>query len=219
MGSKLKCLTIAGTATSFSLRLRLHYKAVRAAGVSQIKMTNRRLTLGSNEKLRGIPRRLRALARWAGSFDGYFPSDQLSTEEQYWNWKIPVDMRLVEGRQTNSAVQAECAQRLIDAAHRIFQAKPRGVEGIRVTSVVVLPCMFTSELCIYTSEIYFKKHTEVGRSIFGEITIIKDRSLAREWGLVLPEGFGELGVMRASEDCDGDPYYSEHWYFGEVSNG
>lgn len=182
-------------------------------------MTHRRFTLGSKEKLRGIPRRLRALACWAGSFDGYFPSDELSTEEEYWNWKIPVDLRLVEGKQTNSAIQTECAQRLIDAAHLIYKARPRNVEGIRVTSVVVLPCMFTSELCIYTSESYYKKHTDVGRGIFGEITIIKDRSLAREWGLVLPEGFGELGVLRASEDGDGVPYSSEHWYFGEVSSG
>jgi hypothetical protein len=180
-------------------------------------MTYRRFTFGSKEKLRGIPRRLRALASWARSFEGYFPSDELSKEEKYWNWKIPVDLRLVEGKQTSTAIQAECAQRLIDAAHRIYQAKPRGLKGIRVTGVVALPCMFSSEICIYTSERYFNEHTESGRNVLGEIAQIKDRSLANEWGLVLPEGFGELGVLRTSQDCDGDPYVSEYWYFGEVS--
>lgn len=60
-------------------------------------MTARRFSF-SNKKLRGIPRRLRALARWTKSFSGYFPS-QLTPEEKYWNYKIPVYRNLVEGKQ------------------------------------------------------------------------------------------------------------------------
>ncbi|WP_082045908.1 MULTISPECIES: DUF3916 domain-containing protein [Pseudomonas] len=177
-------------------------------------MTARRFSF-SNKKLRGIPRRLRALARWKKSFSGYFPS-QLTPEEKYWNYKIPVYRNLVEGKQTTKSIQAFCAQQLIDAAHHIYKAKPQDAEYSRVTCVISFPCMFSSELCVYTSEEYFKEHTveQIGR--FGKIERIQGKSLAQEFGLELPEDFNELGVLRIDKDDDGNPYISEHWYFGEV---
>lgn len=177
-------------------------------------MTARRFSF-SNKKLRGIPRRLRALTRWTKSLSGYFPS-ALTAEEKYWYYKIPVHRNLVEGKQTSKSIQAFCAQQLIDAAHHIYKAKPQDTEYSRVTCVISLPCMFTSELCIYTSEEYFNEHTvaQIGR--FGKIEKIQGKSLAQEFGLVLPEGFNELGVLRTDEDDDGNPCISEQWYFGEV---
>lgn len=177
-------------------------------------MTARRFSF-SNKKLRGIPRRLRALARWTKSFSGYFPS-QLTPEEKYWNYKIPVYRNLVEGKQTTKSIQVFCAQQLIDAAHHIYKAKPQDAEHSRVTCVISLPCMFSSELCIYTSEEYFKEHTTERTGRFGRIERIQGKSLAQEFGLVLPEGFNELGVLRTDEDDDGNPYISDQWYFGEV---
>jgi hypothetical protein len=76
--------------------------------------------------------------------------------------------------------------------------------------------MFSSELCIYTSEEYFKEHTTERTGRFGRIERIQGKSLAQEFGLVLPEGFNELGVLRTDEDDDGNPYIFERWYFGEV---
>nr|WP_274517909.1 DUF3916 domain-containing protein [Pseudomonas sp. GM102] len=43
-----------------------------------------------------------------------------------------------------------------------------------------------------------------------------DRSLATEWGLVLPKGMNEAGFHFVHEDEDGQKFESEHWYFGEV---
>ncbi len=177
-------------------------------------MTARRFSL-SNKKLRGIPRRLRALARWKNSFSGYYPN-QLTPEEKYWNYKIPVYRNLVEGKQTTKSIQAFCAQQLIDAAHLIYKAKPQDAKHSRVTCVISLPCMFSSELCIYTSEEYFKEHAAEHTGRFGKIERIQGKSLAQEYGLELPEGFNELGVLRINEDDDGNPYISQHWYFGEV---
>ncbi|MFS7222821.1 DUF3916 domain-containing protein [Rahnella inusitata] len=87
----------------------------------------------------------------------------------------------------------------------------------RVTCCIVLPDMFSSEICIFTSEEYFKEHTQVGHSRFGQLTLLNDRSLIKEWNLKLPDGFSELGVLSVSENDAGGFYHSENWYIGEVN--
>jgi len=77
--------------------------------------------------------------------------------------------------------------------------------------------MFSSELCLFTSEEYFDMHTSPGVNFFGRLSLLRDRSLIREWGLKLPRGFSELGILRVCENDDGELYHSEHWYIGEVS--
>lgn len=180
-------------------------------------MTMRRLAL-SNKKLRGIPRRLRSLKRWSKSYENQFPdirSDDYSYG--YWNVKIPVHTYLVQGKQTNKGIQSFCAQALIDAAYNIHKAKKNNERNIRVTCSIVIPDMFSSELCLFTSEEYFKEHTKEGNGRFGQIIPLNGRSLIEEWGLKLPDGFSELGVIRLDENDEGELYQSEHWYIGEVN--
>lgn len=180
----------------------------------------RRLSI-TNEKVRGIPRRLRALKRWAEGFSGWFPED-LDVAERYCNWKIPVIRNLVEGRHVKRQNQIECAQRLIDAVGYFMAAKPESAKEFRVTCSICLPEMFASEICIYLQEEYFQSHTTDGVDHCGTTTRerIKGRSLAKEWGLILPEGASELGVAvdyRKEEDDDSSVDWSgEDWYFGEV---
>ncbi|AYQ48056.1 DUF3916 domain-containing protein [Dickeya solani] len=180
-------------------------------------MSMRRLAL-SNKKLRGIPRRLRALKKWSESYISQFPS--ISDDDfsyGYWNVKIPVHTALVQGKQTNYETQALCAQSLIDAAYNIYKAKPDSKKNIRVTCCIVLPDMFSSELCLFTDEEYFNVHTQPGNNHFGQISLLNERSLIDEWNLHLPNGFSELGVLRKSENDEGEFYHSEHWYIGEVN--
>ncbi|CAI1094371.1 DUF3916 domain-containing protein [Serratia plymuthica] len=180
-------------------------------------MTMRRLAL-SNKKLRGIPRRLRSLKKWSESYESHFPDIQGSDYSYgYWNVKIPVHLALVQGKQTNSNIQSFCAQALIDAAYNIYRARGDNGSNIRVTCCIVLPDMFSSELCLFTSEEYFNEHTQVGNGFFGQLSLLSDRSLIKEWNLKLPNGFSELGVLRVSENDEGELYHSEHWYIGEVN--
>lgn len=170
----------------------------------------------TNKKLRGIPRRLRSLKRWTESCESFLPD--ISDDDYkagYWNEKIPVDMALVQGKQTHAGIQSLCAQALIDAAYKIYHAKPAD-DDVRVTCCIVLPDMFASELCLFTAEEYYNLHTTKGTSRFGEITLLHDRSLATEWSLHLPDGFSELGVLRTEVTEEGNVYCSEHWYLGEV---
>jgi hypothetical protein len=183
----------------------------------------RRLSF-SDGKLRGIGRRLRSLERWTESFKGQaFPG--LKAEEKYYNWKIPVHELLVIGRRARPDVVRKCAQLLIDACGYLMAARqPGGVPRWNTASICVTD-MFSSEVTIYTDEEYFQGHT----SPFGQgysspyagdeviVTVVTGRSLAREWGLALPEGMGERGIMVAfrSEDPD-DCYFREYWYYGDV---
>lgn len=77
--------------------------------------------------------------------------------------------------------------------------------------------MFASELCIYTDENYFNEHTSNGINRFGLLEKIQGKSLAQEWGLEIPQGFSEIGILQTMEGDDGKIYVYENWYFGDVS--
>ncbi len=177
----------------------------------------RRLSL-SNKKPRGVSRRIRSLERWATQFQGWFP-ESLQTADRYCNWKIPVLRNLIEGRHTSKKIQAKCAQCLIDACHRLIQAKPSTAKGYRVTCVICVPDMFTSEICIYLDEDYFRSHTEFGVSPHGvRSERITGRSLAKEWNLLLPSGISEIGtqIEFPGYDDGSDAFQGEQWLYGEI---
>ena len=89
-------------------------------------------------------------------------------------------------------------------------------------ATIVLPDMFVSEVCIYFQEEYFHSHISPYRqeNDLGcyEQNVIAERSLAREWGLLLSENLSELGVSQkyVSKQNIEDNSISECWYFGEV---
>ena len=175
----------------------------------------------TNKKPCGIPRRMRALDKWARSFEGRFPDD-LYPERRYWNVKLPVNENLVEGRHATKQVRIECAQRLIDACHRLMLCKPESAQAFRVTCMIALPDMFTSEVCIYTDEDYFRLHTSPARSDGMACTIVGDRSLAAEWALELPDSMHELGRVcryhyQDNRGHGSQPLVFEQWYYGEVT--
>ena len=174
----------------------------------------RNLTI--QKKLRGIPRRIRALRRWASSADKYYPSDS-ELCDKYWNYKIPVMRSMVEGKHSTLELKSICAQELINATHYIFLAKPKTADTkSRVTCCICIPEMFSSEICIFNSDEYFKEHTTEGLGRYGKIENITGKSIIDVLGLIIPDDFKELGIMRTFEGDDGIIYTSEHWYIGEV---
>lgn len=173
-------------------------------------MSFRRLAL-SNKKVRNIPRRLRALANWAADFEGHFPAG-LTQESRYCNWKIPIHMSLVEGKQATAELKRQCAQHMVDAAQHLRMSRPAGAIDCRVVAAICVPCMFSSEICIYTDLEYHRGHIPLADSEEVET----GRSLAQEWGFVLPPGMGERGLRYKVENWEGQIHEEERWYFGEV---
>lgn len=103
---------------------------------------SRRLNRDYRTKIRNIPRRMKALNCWAESFQN--PERAVFAEDQrYWNFKIPVDINLVEGKHRTQKTQAECAQALINACSHLMQATADLAGTPRITAVICLPDMFT----------------------------------------------------------------------------
>ncbi len=172
------------------------------------------------KKLRGIPRRIRAIQKWPSMFCEKFPTPQeIETGWGYWNYKIPVHRGMVEGKYATEATKRECAQALINACGNLIEAKPEWASHYRVTCSICIPDMFTSELCVYLNEDYYQGHVGNSSNEHGYQERIANRSLSSEMELVLPKGVQEIGVLwsyNASEDIE-DHYISEHWVYGEVS--
>ena len=179
----------------------------------------RRLSL-SNKKPRGVLRQIRSLEKWATQFQGWFP-EGLQTTDRYCNWKIPVLRNLIEGRHASKEIKVKCAQFLIDACHCLVKAKQNAAKGYRVTCVICVPDMFTSEICIYLDEDYFRSHTDCGVSSQGvHSERITGRSLAKEWGLLLPSGISEIGtqITFSGYDDGSDAFQGERWLYGEIDD-
>ncbi|MGB3125254.1 MAG: DUF3916 domain-containing protein [Pseudomonas sp.] len=175
----------------------------------------RRLSL-TNKKLRNIPRRLRALTRWADSFEGCF-YEELPSHPDYVNERIPVIENLVEGKQTTPEILAHCAQQLIRVAGYLAEARPDDTSECWILAAIQVPDMFSSRVCVYTDKNRYLGHTQPFDYENFRQTRITDRSLASEWSLNIPPGLQEVGFHFTHEDDEGETYESEHWYFGEVS--
>ncbi|MBS6435350.1 MULTISPECIES: DUF3916 domain-containing protein [Pantoea] len=178
---------------------------------------SRRLNRDHRTKVRNIPRRLKALNRWADTF--HCPERAIfSDSEHYWNFKIPVEINLIQGKYSTIRVKAACAQALINACSNLIKATADSDFKPRITAVICLPDMFTSEICLYRSEEYYQSFVTESRSEKGASALIKDRSLAAEWGLILPANVQELGITLeeyGSEDRD-EWFTGERWYYGQV---
>lgn len=177
---------------------------------------SRRFNRDYRTKVRNIPRRINALNRWAETF--CHPERALFAEDaRYWNFKIPVALNLVEGKYSTLQVKAACAQAMINACSNLIRATAEIHNSPRITAVICLPDMFTSEVCLYRSEDYYQSFIAEGRSDKGASALIRDRSLAAEWGIILPANVQELGITL---ECYGNEDYAgftgERWYYGQV---
>ncbi len=176
----------------------------------------------SRQKVRGITRRIKALQRWARRFKNNFPAQkELQAHLRYYNWKLPTLSLLVEGRHSSAQIKQQVARILLEACAHLIKGKPAWAKDYRVTCSVALPDMFSSEICIYLDEAYFKSHVEASENKYAESVVkvsrISVRSLANEWCLELPIDFAEIGVriedvaLRAEDGFSG-----ERWLYGEV---
>lgn len=178
---------------------------------------SRRLNRDYRTKIRNIPRRIKGLQSWSETFHDPARAD-FSEDRHYWNYKIPVEINLVEGKHSNKKIKADCAQALINACANLMLATANCDDSPRITAVICLPDMFTSEICLYHSDEYFQGFVSEGSSDNGSSIILKERSLAKEWGLILPAGVQELGVAIEYHGGDNpDEWFTgERWHYGQL---
>lgn len=165
-------------------------------------------------KVRGIPRRLRALRKWADGFEGYYPLDEL--DMPYCNWRIPVLDRMVEGPRALPEVQRICMQEMLRATAYLIEARSQHIQS-RVTLCLNFPDMFSSDICIFQSPEYRASYFDRDNEWQHWIPIKSDDSLVKQWGLSLPASMKETGYrILMKDDETGDIWESEMWVLGEL---
>ncbi|AMS17688.1 hypothetical protein A3218_26600 [Pseudomonas chlororaphis] len=163
----------------------------------------RRLLL-SNKKLRGIPRRLRALEYWAAGFSGEF-YPHIDERQRYTHWKIPVLNTLVEGPQARIELQAFCVQQLLEAANHLSRAADRSQGYYRVACLLVWPWLHQSEITVFYDREYYL-------SFLGQHNSLAPISLSHKLALDIPESFIEHGHDVTQSD---DEVEVQWWCIGE----
>ncbi|PHN25165.1 DUF3916 domain-containing protein [Pseudomonas sp. ICMP 561] len=158
----------------------------------------------SGKRVRGVARRLRALERWASSFsDIYYPRSEKG--EKYNNFKIPVDMSLVQGSWARIEVQALCIQQLLEAAAHLSRAADRSQGYYRVACIFVWPWVHQSEVTVFYDRDYYL-------SFLGQTNALKPDLLSQTLALHLPEYFVEHGHDVTQPD---DEVKIRWWCIGE----
>jgi len=161
--------------------------------------------------VRGAKRRLRALDRWADSFEGYFPVED--ADEKYWHWKLPVLDRLVKPPTTTKEIQSHCAKAILRAVIHLSNAKPPQFKSAIVTALITYPEMFGSELCIFFDSDYFESFYDRDND-WQSVKPMKSGSLAKHLGFEVPDTFIEVGyIHQAKDDWEGETkVFKEEWW-------
>lgn len=175
----------------------------------------------SKKKLRGVPRKLREIKKWSESFKGAFPSQQVLEEafgfyDGYEYLLNPISNALSHGHHSTTAIKSECAQYIIDATHYLIQSKPDFAKDYRVNCRINVEFLSDSRIYIHEADKFYLSQVKP-RQYSADVTeVVKDQSLAEEWGLVLLEGVAEMGI-RATNSHPDLPDVEVNYWFGEVS--
>ncbi|EPE4186466.1 DUF3916 domain-containing protein [Yersinia enterocolitica] len=141
---------------------------------------SRRLNRNNRSKVRNIPRGINAFNRCVFTFCN--PERAIFSEDEHnWNFKILVAINLIQGKYSSVKTKASCAQAFINACSNLIAATADMYYSPRITTVICLPDMFTSEVCLYGSEDYYQSLITERRSDNDAYALINDRSLAAEW--------------------------------------
>lgn len=120
----------------------------------------RRLDLRPDRKLRNPGRHLRQLARWPERIVHQIPSAEDLGDDRFWNWKLPVYSKVVEGRFATLDNQRAAIAALFAAAEAV-ERSPAKPPRTRVACLVTTPFLFESEVTLFADEDYFRSFLSV----------------------------------------------------------
>lgn len=123
----------------------------------------RRLDVRPLKKLRNPGRHLRALAKWPERIGGQLPDAALLAGERFWNFKVPVFSKLVEGAHATDEARRACLAALFAAAESMERSARRPA-GCRVAVLATTPQLFDSEVTLFLDEGYFDSFRPVAKT-------------------------------------------------------
>lgn len=119
----------------------------------------RRTDLHPDRKLRDPQREMELLAQWPEQIVGTMLALGERKPEahfggRYWNFKIPVNQKLVEPPYATAETQRLCIAQIFAAAQAIETSDKRPVD-CRVACLISSPSLFMSEVTVFFDEAYF----------------------------------------------------------------
>lgn len=151
-----------------------------------------------------VRKQFEELAEWAAGFDGYFPDADEDGVFNIPHWHFPVEKELVDPPEAEQANQTRAMQMLLDAAAAVRRARPDSRAYERVYVLISWPEPSDSQFGVFT-DVEYGRDFERRDNKYQTWTPIEaeNRSLARELGLQIPEGFAEAGYH--ARDWEEDP--------------
>ena len=145
-------------------------------------------------------------------FPGEFPEEH-QPNRGYWSSKLPVNQGFIDSKHTPRSVRKLCIKTLIERAKYLSSIKPDADRSIRVVAAIHLPLLWDSGITVFFGDQYFGEYFDRNHEDQTWTPITGNRSLSREWGINIPDGFIERGYFEKIRD----EYYShdgEVWFIG-----
>lgn len=136
----------------------------------------------------------------------------------FWHMHLPVDQAFIDSQKTPYWVRRQCMQCLIDGAERLRNLKPISDKSVQVIASISLPRLWDSQITVLLGQDYISAPIEQDSEWHRLEPLRESRSISREWGLKIPDGFQERGYHERI--CDQD--YSqagEVWFIESTISG
>ncbi len=165
----------------------------------------------SNKRVRGLKRRLRALAAWADRFAQHPPAPDGVDDAGYY-WRLPVNSAMVEGPRARFVIQRTVLQEVLRAS-ALLQRKLKGEASALIpVCCITWPTLFDCELLLLRGEEYLQPLVTESSTDLGRTMRITERRLSRELGFVSPTDWNEIGLRDELQDEDG-VLLRERWVY------
>lgn len=153
---------------------------------------------------------IREIEAWARDFEGKWPEE---AGRPVSHWHLPADQRLVDPPSADRDDQRACAAAMLAVAGHLLAARPADCADAQVYAAIFWPEMFMSEAGVFHDADYVRDFDK--RNGPYETWTPFDpasRSLARELGFAVPEGFDERGfaIVRTGDE---NTFTGEIWLY------
>lgn len=173
----------------------------------------------SRKKVRGIKRKTRKFIRELNEITKDFPED---LSYGYWEIHLPSQgSNWINSIKTPFNVRKQCLQALINRTKFLIDRKPEHLQSVKVLLMINFHYWYSTKI-----EFYIAEDSKGGTELFTEdaytrwIPLNKNRNLAVEWGLNIPDGLAIRGIQEQIKDLelvDEDIFGGEIWFIGELN--
>lgn len=166
-----------------------------------------------NQKVRGIKRKVSNMINRIEEETADFPLDFYNG---YWHLHLPVAQGFIDSPKTPLGIKRLCVQTLIERAKHMMELKPSTGEKYRVVVYINFQALFASQIIVFAGDAHFKGFFDRNHDHQKWIPLFKERRIASEWRINVPENMDVVGFKEAITDEGGEVHNRDIWFIGEL---